>query len=56
MSDILERLNGNGEPWTFAEVAAEIERLRAALEKINVGEGWAARIARQALEQEKPND
>ena len=32
---------------------AENERLRAALEKINVGEGWAALIARAALE-EKP--
>jgi hypothetical protein len=27
MSDIIDRLNGNGEPWTFAEVIAEIERL-----------------------------
>ena len=34
-------------------LSAENERLRAALEKINVGEGWAALIARAALE-EKP--
>ena len=33
-----------------AKLAAEIERLRAALRKINVGEGWAALIARAALE------
>ena len=30
---------------------AENERLRAALGKINVGEGWAALIARAALEE-----
>ena len=29
---------------------AKVERLRGALEKINVGEGWAAQIARAALE------
>ena len=29
---------------------AEVERLRGALQKINVGEGWAAQIARAALE------
>ena len=29
MSDILDRLKGNGEPWTFAEIIAEIERQRA---------------------------
>jgi hypothetical protein len=40
--------------WEYAETckeaAAEIDRLREALEKINVGEGWAALIARAALE------
>lgn len=29
---------------------ARIERLEAALRKMNVGDGWAARIARAALE------
>jgi hypothetical protein len=28
MTDILVRLRGNGEPWSFAEIIAEIERLR----------------------------
>ena len=32
---------------------AGVDRLRAALEKINVGEGWAAQIARAALGEEK---
>ncbi len=31
MSDIIARLSGNGEPWSFAEVIAEIERLRRML-------------------------
>ena len=32
---------------------AENERLRAALEKIDVGEGWAALIARAALKEDR---
>ena len=40
-----------------AALRAEVERLRAALEKINVGEGWAAQAARAALTaQEKTDD
>jgi hypothetical protein len=63
MSDIVERLRKRRETETIdgwervefedtdaLEAADEIERLRAALEKINVGEGWAAQIARAALE------
>jgi hypothetical protein len=43
------------------EAAAEIERLRAALERIvenedQFGMTWAAETARAALTQEKPND
>lgn len=34
---------------TVAKQADEIARLRAALREINVGEGWAAQIARAAL-------
>ena len=34
---------------TEADLRAEVERLRAALIKINVGNGWAALIARAAL-------
>lgn len=34
---------------TEADLRAEVERLRAALIKINVGNGWAALIARTAL-------
>ena len=34
----------------LADARTESMRLRAALEKINVGEGWAALIARAALE------
>ena len=33
------------------ELRAENERLREALTKINVGDGWAAQIARAALAQ-----
>jgi hypothetical protein len=33
----------------YARLVADNERLRAALERINVGEGWAALIARSAL-------
>lgn len=36
----------------LASLRSDNERLRAALEKINVGEGWAALIARAALEGE----
>lgn len=35
-----------------ARLTAENEKLRAALKKINVGDGWAALIARAALTQE----
>lgn len=38
------------------KVVGEVERLRAALEKINVGEGWAAQIARAALQQKETSD
>lgn len=34
----------------LADERTESMKLRAALEKINVGEGWAALIARAALE------
>lgn len=34
----------------LGQALTEIDRLRAALQKINVGEGWAALIARAALE------
>ena len=34
---------------TEADLRAEVERLRAALIKVNVGNGWAALIARTAL-------
>ena len=59
MTDIVERLRRWGGPTrpygsisdTCDEAAARIERLRAALEQINVGEGWAALIARAALEE-----
>ena len=33
----------------IAALTARVERLTGALEKINVGEGWAAKIARAAL-------
>jgi uncharacterized small protein (DUF1192 family) len=33
----------------IAALKAEVESLRAALKQINVGEGWAAQIARAAL-------
>ena len=40
--------------WSDSEecklLTAEVEKLRAALKKINVGDGWAALIARAALE------
>lgn len=55
MSDIVEELrqaslNQSDYRW---EAADEIERLRAALKKINVGDGWAALIARAALSGDK---
>jgi hypothetical protein len=61
MTDIVERLRRWGGPTrpygsisdTCDEAAARIERLQAALEKINVGEGWAALIARAALSGDK---
>jgi hypothetical protein len=37
----------NGQALILAEARAE--RLEAALRKIDVGEGWAAQIAREAL-------
>ena len=37
---------------TEADLRAEVERLREALIKINVGNGWAALIARAALSPE----
>lgn len=37
---------------TEADLRAEVERLREALTKINVGNGWAALIARAALSPE----
>lgn len=40
----------------IAERDKEIERLRAALKQINVGEGWAARIARRALTNKEKTD
>ena len=36
--------------------AAELARLREALTKINVGDGWAAQIARAALAQKGASD
>ena len=36
MSDILDRLRGNGQPWTFAEIIAEIEQLRAIIDFIGM--------------------
>ena len=38
------------------KLRSEIEKLRAALEEINVGEGWAALIARAAITQETRDD
>lgn len=35
---------------TIVVLKRENERLRAALKEVNVGEGWAALIARAALE------
>jgi hypothetical protein len=56
MVERLRRWGGPPRPYgsisdTCDEAAARIERLRAALEQINVGEGWAALIARAALEE-----
>lgn len=54
LSQMLPRTDGT---WVkradyYADLAAaraEIDRLRTALTKINVGDGWAAQIARSAL-------
>lgn len=49
MTDIVERLrDGIISRGVQVEAAYEIVRLRAALEEINVGDGWAAQIARAA--------
>lgn len=49
--DISLGLDGTQEALDeITRLTAENEKLRAALEKINVGEGWAALIARAALE------
>lgn len=52
----VEKLTGERDRQYDENVSliATNERLRAALGKINVGEGWAAQIARSALE--KPHD
>ena len=47
-SGIVQQMPGDGDE-ADADLQAEIERLRAALRKINVGDGWAALIARAAL-------
>ena len=53
MSDLVKRLRDADrgyEPGTMFTTAADrIEELEAALRKINIGEGWAAQIARAAL-------
>ena len=48
----ISQLEMQAEGWKreAARLKAENERLRAALKQINVGEGWAAQIARAALE------
>lgn len=47
----IKRLRGDvgNAAGEITRLRAENERLRAALERINVGEGWAALIARAAL-------
>lgn len=45
MSDIIDRLNGNGEPWTFGDIIAEITKLRAALELSNANCDRMSRLA-----------
>jgi hypothetical protein len=52
MSDIVRDPYGNPlkRDATITALRAENEKLRAALKKINVGDGWAALIARAALE------
>ena len=58
---IVDRLRGNGQPWTFAEIIDEIERQRAALLKIAALHPTKDRlydarlIAAAALAGEKPN-
>ena len=51
MSDLVKRLrDGCNLQQSDGERAADrIEELEAALRKINIGEGWAAQIARAAL-------
>ena len=55
VEDLGNRLHHVHRLWANNEHAlrAENERLRAALGKINVGEGWAALIARAALEEKQ---
>jgi len=64
LAGLLARLRGQDPIPSRSEVAdaiealavkdkARIERLEAALRKMNVGDGWAARIARAALEDEE---
>ena len=50
MSDLVKRLRNYSVRDPMREEAANrIEELEAALRKINIGEGWAAQIARAAL-------
>lgn len=63
MSDLVERLRSlaavdNCQASLEAadeitRLTAEVEKLRAALKKINVGDDWAALIARAALEEKQ---
>ena len=51
MSDLVKRLRDgcNLQQRDGERAADRIEELEAALRKINIGEGWAAQIARAAL-------
>lgn len=55
MSDLVKRLRKppfgteTSELNLMRQAADRIEELEAALRKINIGEGWAAQIARAAL-------
>ena len=52
MSDLVKRLRCADEHAHLGlteEAADRIEELEAALRKINIGEGWAAQIARAAI-------
>ena len=62
LSAEIERLEAACKEWADVSQAnyqraknaeAEVERLRIALANIDVGEGWAALIARAALEEQK---